>query len=291
MFGYIVPCKNQLGQEGFEAFGAYYCGLCKSMGRQCSQASRLGLSYDVSFLAMLLSAVTGDEHVEKEERCAAHPFKKRMCVKQDRSVDYGACVGVMLMYLKLLDDWRDERSIKALLGMALLYTGARRARKKYPSEYEFIRKCLDELSAMEAANDTDVDRAADCFAKILQRLFAPDYITDKGTRRILDWFGYNIGRWIFVIDAANDLEKDNESGAYNPLLGGFDGGDIAEYRKAVAKQLEVSLTYTLGNAAAAFDLLELRRGNDALNAIIYDSLRLRQQAVLYKKTGDRDGSI
>lgn len=291
MFGYIMPCKRQLGEDGYKEFGAYYCGLCKAMGRQCSQASRLGLSYDVTFLAIVLSSVTGEEHDEKTERCIVHPFKKKPCIKHDRALDYGACVGVMLSYLKLLDNWHDDRSVKAAAGMALLYTGVRRARKKYPNEYDFIKQCLDELSAAEAANSPDIDRTADCFARILQRLFTPDFITDTGTRRILDWMGYNIGRWIFILDAANDLEKDQKQGAYNPLLAGFDGGDISEYRSRRVKELEVTLTYTLENAASAFDLLKTYRNSDILNTIIYDSLRLKQQAVLNKKTGDRDGSI
>ena len=291
MFGYIMPCKKQLGEDGYKEFGAYYCGLCKAMGRQCSQASRLGLSYDVTFLSMVLSSVTGEEHEERTERCIVHPFRKRPCIKHDTALDYGACVGVMLSYLKLLDDWHDERSIKAAAAMALLYTGVRRARKKYPAEYDFIKRCLDELSALEAQNCPDTDRTADCFARILQRLFTPDFITDNGTRRILDWMGYNIGRWIFILDAANDLEKDHRQGAYNPLLAGFDGGDIEEYRERRAKELEVTLTYTLENAASAFDLLGTHRNYDILYTIIYDSLRLKQQAVLSKKTGDRDGSI
>ncbi len=289
MFGYIVPCKKQLGEADSKIFGSYYCGLCKAMGRQCSQLSRLGLSYDASFLAMVLSAVTGEEHEEREERCIVHPLKKRPCIKRDTSVDYAACTGVMLMYLKLLDDVRDEHSIKALFAMSLMSGGARRARKRYPDEYAYIKKCLDELSAVESENDYDIDRAADCFARILQRLFTPDFITDKNTRRALDWFGYNIGRWIFVLDAVNDLEKDYRNHEYNPLLGDFDGGDISAYREKCAKELEVSLTYTLGNAASSFELIDIKRNGSVLGAMIYDSLRLKQQAVLNK--GDNNGSI
>ena len=81
MFGYIKPCKGQLGESDFEIFNAYYCGLCKAMGKKCSQPSRLGLSYDVTFLAMVLSSVLDEECCMKTEACIAHPFKKKKCVK------------------------------------------------------------------------------------------------------------------------------------------------------------------------------------------------------------------
>ncbi len=292
MFGYIKPCKGQLGEADFGIFNAYYCGLCKAMGKQCSQASRLGLSYDVTFLAMVLSAVVDEEHCMKTEACMVHPFKKKQCVKQDIAVDYSACAGVMLSYLKLADDWHDDKSIKALLGMAVMYGGVRRARKKYRDEYKYIKNCLDELSRLEKENCSDIDRVADCFAKILQKLFTPSFITDDETRRILDWFGYNIGRWIFVLDAINDLEKDYKSKSYNPFIADFKDGDISAYRASRAKELEISLTFTLENAASSFELLKVYKNQEVLYKIIYDSLRIKQIAVLKKQDiGDKNGSI
>ena len=280
MFGYIIPCKKQLGEENYEVFRAYYCGLCKAMGKQCSQASRMGLSYDVTFLALVLSSVSEQEPVERTERCIVHPFRKKGCIKKNQSVDYSACMGVLLSYLKLLDDWHDEKSIKALLGMFLFYGGVRRAKKRYPAEYIWIRQCLAELSALEREQCSDIDRTADCFARILQKLFTPDFITDENTRRILDWMGYNIGRWIFVLDAIHDLEKDYKEKAYNPLLSEFNGNDISAYRAKKAKELEVSLTFTLENAASGFDLLKLYRNDEVLYRIIYDSLRIKQNNIL-----------
>lgn len=290
MFGYIKPCKGQLGESDFEIFNAYYCGLCKAMGKKCSQPSRLGLSYDVTFLAMVLSSVTDLECCIKTEACIAHPFKKKKCVKNDIAVDYSASAGVMLSYLKLADDWHDDKSIKALFGMAVMYSGVRRARKKYSEVYKYIKVCLDELSVLEKQNCADIDRTADCFAKILQKLFVPDFIAGTEARRILDWFGYNIGRWIFVLDAINDLEKDYKSKSYNPFLADFNGEDISQYRNKKAKELEVSLTFTLENAASSFELLKVHKNKEVLYKIIYDSLRIRQMAVL-QNIGDKDGSI
>ncbi len=279
MFGYVVPCKGQIGEDCYEVFTSYYCGLCKAMGKQCSQASRLGLSYDITFLSLLLSSVSEEEPDIKAEPCMIHPFKKRKCVKNNKATDYGACMGVLLSYLKLLDDWQDEHSIKALGGMAVFVFGVIRARRKYPKEYKYIRDCLDELSALEKKNCTDIDRIADCFARILQKLFTPAFVEDNNTRRVLEWLGYNLGRWIYVLDAVNDLEKDYKSGSYNPLLI-KDIEDITEHRKRTAENQEISLTFTLENIASSFELLKVYRNQELLYKIIHDSLRIKQKNIL-----------
>lgn len=281
MFGYIVPCKQQLGEAEYERFCCYYCGLCKAMGKNCSHISRLGLSYDVTFLAIVLSAVLEKDETVRCERCIVHPLKKHKLITNDIALDYSACVGVMLSYLKLLDDWHDEKSIKALAGMALMYRGVLKARRKYPEEYKFIQKCLDELSRLEMEKCNKIDIAADCFARILQRLFVPDFIEDANKRRILDWMGYNIGRWIYVIDALNDLKKDYRKNNYNPLLVNFKG-DIDEYCRYAVQNYGLTLTFTLENAASAFDLLNVRKNSELLDKMIYDSLRIKQKTILDK---------
>ena len=123
MFGYIAPCKGQLGEEGFEKFSAYYCGLCKAIGKRCSQSARMGLSYDITFLAMVLSSVDNNETKMNDRKCLLYPARENICVENDRAVEYAADMGAMLSYLKLLDDWHDERSIKALMSMLLFVRG------------------------------------------------------------------------------------------------------------------------------------------------------------------------
>ena len=102
--------------------------------------------------------------------------------------------------------------------MMFFYRGVRKAKKRYPSVYESIKKCLDNLSCLEKEKCSEIDETADCFAKILEILFTPDFIENENTKRTLSWLGYNIGRWIYIIDAYNDLEKDIKKNNYNTSL-------------------------------------------------------------------------
>ncbi len=278
MFGYVTAAKNQLGEEDYKTFCAYYCGLCRAMGRECSQLSRLGLSYDITFLALVLSSALGGEHEFAYRRCAAHPLKKRRSAVNDRAVDYAAAMGAMLTYRKLDDDRRDDRSLKAAAGLAALRRGYRRACGKYPQEEAMIRRQLEKLSALEEAGCGLIDETADAFAKILEHMFSPCFIDDDGARRALAWLGYNLGRWIYIMDAYNDMERDMEEGSYNPLLAGGKTPDF--YRGGAAEEIELSLTFTLENIASAFELIELGENKRVIGKMIYTCLKQKQRAVL-----------
>ena len=270
MFGYVTICRETLSEADFDTFRAYYCGLCREIGKRCSQSARLGLSYDITFLAITLSSLT-DDGAETTHRCAVKGFKKHTCVENDKAVAYAADMGVLLTYLKLLDDWNDERSVKARLEMALFRRAVKKAKKRYPLIYEDIKSRLDDLSALEKAKCGSVDETADCFAKILETLFTPEFITDEAQRRALAWLGYNIGRWIYIIDAYNDIEKDKKQNNYNPFL----------CRESIDRtEVEESLTFTLENAASAYNLLKIKRNGAIMDNIMFDALKMKQKAIL-----------
>ena len=280
MFGYVTICKEKLSEEGFDTFRAYYCGLCKAIGKRCSQSARMGLSYDITFLAVILSAVyKSDEEIENK-RCFLHPWRKRSCVTDSLPLDYAADAGVMLSYLKLIDDRNDDRSIKSLFAIWLFYFGMRKAKRRFPETYAGIKACLERLSELEKNSCNDIDETADCFAKILEILFTPEFIEEQSQRRILAWLGYNIGRWIYVMDAYNDIEKDIKHNNYNPFLKKYERQSAVEIKSALQKKLNVSMTFTLENAASAYELLDVGKNREVLDNIIYIALKNKQDIIL-----------
>jgi hypothetical protein len=279
MFGYVTVGDNQLTEEEYRIFLSYYCGVCKSIGKYTSQAARLGLSYDITFLALVLSSLESDGG-EEYERCIIHPIKKRRCIKSDKSVDYAASAGVILSYLKLKDDWADDRSIKSLFGIAAFYWGCKKADKKLSGVYKKIQEKLSLLSGYEKNGCSSIDDTAGVFGEILEILFTPPYIKDEKMRRKLAWLGYNLGRWIYIMDAVSDLESDIKTGAYNTFkeMGYYD-------KKSCAEDMELSLTLTLEGIASAFELINFKRNRDIIGKIIYLSLKEKQRQILYGEKG------
>ncbi|MBR0366465.1 MAG: hypothetical protein IJH94_06675 [Clostridia bacterium] len=273
MFGYVAVGKGQMTDDEYEVFRAYYCGLCLAMGKAASQVSRLGLSYDIAFLALVLSSVCDAEPCCDSGRCVAHPIKSHGYVKYDPVMEYSASVGVILSYAKLADDLYDDRSIKAALGILALRRGAKKAQARYPDIYDEIKQRLDSLSRLESDGCAVIDEVAEEFARITELLFAPGIITDGNTKRALRWLGYNLGRWIYIIDAYNDYEEDLKRNRYNPFIaaGGIDG-ELAE----------LSLTLTLSNIASAFELIPFKRNRDIIGKIVYISLKQKQDSIINK---------
>ncbi len=282
MFGYVTVCRECMNEDDYDTFSAYYCGLCGAIGRQCSQLSRLALSYDMTFLAIVLSALDGSEPERVYRRCAAHPTAKRGRIINDRALDYAANMGALLTYLKFADDWADDRSLRSIPARAALYGGMRRARKRFPKQCEQIFRELRRLGECERGGAL-IDESADCFAGILEILFTPDFAGGETEKKILSWFGYNIGRWIYVIDAYNDIEKDRAKNRGNPLLLELNGSD----KRQLAGRLKTTLTFNLNAAASAYELLDIKKNDGIIRHIIYTSLYMRQKKIL----GEEDGSV
>ncbi len=285
VFGYLKIEDNQLTADEYALFSAYYCGVCRATGKRASQMSRLGLSYDITFLALVLSSVCDTEIGMEKGRCVRHPIKPNDHISDSRATEYAADVGVMLSYLKLADDWHDSRSIKALFGMALLYRGYRKVRLAHESVFQIIKSQLDILSALEQSGCTSIDETADAFAKILEALFSPQLVSDGASKRALAWLGYNLGRWIYIMDAVCDLEQDVKTGSYNT----FAAASITD-KAMCADAVEESLTMTLGAIASAFELISFRRNRDMIGRIIYITLKEKQAYILLKEVNS-DGPV
>ncbi len=279
MFGYVNVLKDELKVKDYMLFRSYYCGLCHALGKNCSHSSRLGLSYDMTFLAILLSALSKDEVQLKESMCAAHPFTKRKIVIKDSATNYAANASSILYYNKMKDDWKDDRSIKALLGMLIYAHAYKKASRRYPELSKGIKEKLKELSAYEKQGTSEIDLVADCFARITEDLFSPDFIGEEN-RRPAAWLGYNIGRWIYVIDAFSDIEKDLKKKSYNPFLAGAKFDDLEKYKKDLALRLDGSLTFTLENATSGYNLLKLYKNEEIIKNILFLSLKSKQDSIL-----------
>ncbi len=278
MFGYVNVLRDELKVKDYMMFRSYYCGLCHALGKTCSQSARLGLSYDMTFLALLLSSLSPEEAKTKEAVCMAHPFAKRKYVVQDKATDYAANASSILYYNKMKDDWHDDRSLKALFGMIIYRRAYKKAFSRHPELAKSIKEKLSELTALEKQGTSEIDLVADCFARITEELFSPDFIGEN--KRPAAWLGYNIGRWIYVIDAFSDIEKDLKKKSYNPFLAGTKLDDTEKYKRELAARLDESLTFTLENAVSGYNLLKIYKNEEIIKNILLLSLKAKQDSIL-----------
>ena len=267
MFGYIRPYKPELKIKEFEQFKACYCALCHSLGENYGHFSRLFLSYDFVFLAMLLWPADETPSYTKDN-CAVSPFCKKICCKRNLALEKSAGYSVILTYWKLLDSVKDDGFFKAALsriGSVLLKKAYRKAAEKYPSFDKQVRDNLSMLSDMEKLNEPSLDKTADKFALILA---AAAEGLEEEQERILKQLLYHTGRWIYISDAVNDLGDDLKNHSYNPVALRFSltSFNIDENTR---EYLKTTLNHSLNDIASAYALLPPNTWSGVLMNIIY----------------------
>ena len=219
MFGYVRPYTPELKVRENELYNAVYCGLCKSMGKTTGAFSRLTLSYDIVFLALVRSALTGARFEIIQGRCGFHPFKKKNIASDCDTLRYCSAVSAELSYRDLTDKINDSKGIKKLYYRLLLPSFGKkkkRAEKTVKFDGGFIEETLGELYNLQTAGEPSPDRAADVFGRLLEYFFS--FGMTEELKQSAAVIGRNTGRFIYLCDAADDLEKDEKSGSYNPLL-------------------------------------------------------------------------
>lgn len=292
MFGYVEPDKPELKMREFDVFRGYYCSVCKTIGRSFGLLPRLSLSYDLAFLALLLDATEGGFILGKQERCIAHPLKKRYIVRSNKYIEYASDMNVILTYYSLKDKWSDEKNVLGGTGTVLLKRAFKKACKKHPDQCLAIGKYLNDLSALEKSGCDSVDEAAEPFAAIMREIFECRLIEDETVRKTLGWLGYNLGRWIYILDAWDDMEEDAKSGSYNPLLKQYSyKDDFDRFKEEIRERVDFSLTYSLSEAEKAYTLLEIEKNDGILENIMCSGLIKKTDKVLQGRCKNEKKSV
>lgn len=252
MYGYIRPLRGELRVADYERYQAAYCGLCHSLQKRYGFLSRFLVSYDLSFLALLLE----DESGSCRRFCPLHPVRKRRCL-QGRALDAAADCCVVLFWRKLEDELRDSHGIKRLLARLarLLYRRPyRRAREAQPELDAAAERELTRLARLEEEKTASLDAAADCFAQLLAA--CAELAGTEPQRRILRELLYHVGRSIYILDAVDDFPDDVRQGGYNPLRLRY--GDALD--DTAREEIRATLNLSQHVAVSALELME-RNGN------------------------------
>lgn len=258
MFGYVVAHKPELKMREFHKYKAYYCGLCKVLRERYGFLGQVTLTYDMTFLVILLTSLYESDSQVEERRCIVHPMKKQKMLFNEVT-EYAADMNIILTYHKLMDDWKDEKSKVSLVGLRALRKTYLELEKKYPKKCLIIRKCMNLLSKCEDRKEENIDVTARYFGELMSELFIyKQDVWEKPLRRM----GFYLGKFIYIMDAYDDVEKDIEQGNYNALISIYNESDFDE------KCLEM-MNYVLAECTSQFEQLPCIEDAEILRNILY----------------------
>lgn len=266
MFGYVTIHKEELKLKEYETYKGFYCGACQALRKEYGLTGQVTLSYDLTFLTLLLTSLYEPRQRFSKKRCIAHPQKKRLMIENEFSV-YAAHMSMLLTWYKLLDDWKDEKKKTALVGLRAFHRLFLKARALYPQKEAVIRHQLKKLSKLEKEECTDIDLVAGTFGHLLGSVFA---LREDIWKELLYWTGFYLGKFIYLMDAWDDLEKDEASANYNILLLRKKQycGDTAQFEK----DCEEILISMMAACSEAFEKLPLVQDVAILENILYDGV-------------------
>ncbi|WP_312701067.1 DUF5685 family protein [Sedimentibacter sp.] len=213
LFGYVTINKSELKFKEYYSYKGYYCGLCKTLKSEYSNKARMTLNYDMTFLILLLSSLYEPENKIYSERCMVHPSEKQLIIQNEIS-EYAASLNIILTYYNLLDDWHDDRDYKSLLILKSLSGEYKKAESKLAEKAEIIKERLSNISELEKSNTDDVDKVSNEFGYLMEEIFL--YKKDNW-EKILRKIGFYLGKFIYLLDAYEDMEKDEKNKSYNPF--------------------------------------------------------------------------
>ena len=264
MFGYIRPLEAQLRVCELEEYRAVYCGLCRTLSQRFGPLARMTLSYDFTFVTMLALSLQEKKPTYSKQRCPMMPVHRRLHLDDCPAARRACDMAILLLREHCEDNLADEKLPKALLWHAaspLIGHAAKSAADAEPTCGTVCREMTQRQREAEADPACGVDAACDPTASALAALLS-SLSEQESEQRILQRMGYMLGRYIYLCDAVDDLEKDRESGAFNPLLHAAPETDAASL-----------LRMTIAEIGYAYDLLEPRYYRGVLDNIIHLGLQ------------------
>lgn len=259
MFGHITINPKQLSDQDKDRYQAVYCGLCRTLDERHGKVGRSTLTYDMTFLSLLLSSLYQPEETQAHLWCLLHPTQKRPYAAT-RYTEYAADMNVILAYYKALDDWQDDKSLSARGSMKLLEKPKEQAAARWPRQVAAIEDCLYRLGEMERADELNPDLPANCFGELMGELFVLEEDEWSASLRRL---GAALGRFVYLMDAAIDLPADIKHDRYNPLIAQID------------TDFSMMLSLMIGECTAELAQMPLERDVPILRNILYSGVWLK----------------
>ncbi len=283
MLGYVKAFKPEMKMKDYELYRGIYCSLCRALGRNYSPIAQLFLSYDFAFAAVLrlASAENGCSFVGK--RCPYNPAKKCMICQNKEDLDFCSHAVIITVFYKILDNMHD-RGFKSKLVAYLLYPIVflmyKKAKRLAPDIDKFIGDSMKIQSETEKKNGVCIDEAAHPSADALGKIFSIGYECER--KKSLYSLGYMVGRYVYILDAADDLEDDLKNGSFNPFSSEYSEIKNENIRMKFAESVTGMLNLTQSNALEALDSAQKKRFEDILENIVLDGLDFSMERVLKK---------
>ena len=277
MFGYLDVQKDKLEQGKLGLWQSFMCGLCASTKRQFGNIPRMYISNDINFFNVLFHSVMNADLETVTRRCVAHPFTKQTMLSETELMDRLAVANVLLTYWNLYDDVVDGATAKKKSALRLIKRSYGEAKTAFPQLDGMLSSRYAELRQMEESNCDSIDKIAHSFAQLAQDFAV--LVLGECANQYLQTLCYNLGKWIYLVDALDDAPKDIKRRNYNPFVASYHATTVSQL-SGNYDEIEFEMYAVLNRVAQCYNDLNLGKYTCILNNVVYDSIRNKTKAIL-----------
>ncbi len=268
MFGYIIVNKAEMKFKEFDIYHSYYCGICRDLKKKYGVCGQLSLSYDMTFLAILLTGLYEPQTRRESCKCLVHPFEDHE-TRRNVFTEYAADMNMLFTYYKCQDDWEDEKKVLKLAFGRLLEGKTGRLKALYADKVRKINLLMQDFSDAEKEKDTDIDALAGLFGRVMAEIMT---VREDEWAENLRRLGFFLGKFIYLCDAYEDVEEDIRKGTPNPLKPRYESPDFEEECRTI-------LTMMISECCKEFEKLPILENVEILRNILYSGVWGRYEAV------------
>ena len=287
MFGYVKTDKPEMKVKEYDAYRGLYCSLCKAMGKHFGVFARLTLSYDITFLVLARLSFMGTLPCFEGGRCSFNPTKKcSYCTNAEEELRYASAVSMMMFYHKVRDNISDGSVLKRLLMYMLLPWATlkyKKAKKMYGEVAEIIEDSMAKQSETESRNSASTDEASHQSAEALGRITAYNMNDPEGN---IYRFGYGIGKWVYLTDAFDDVEKDLKDKSYNVFVNKYKLTKDS-FTDAIKEDITATINMSSILFIDAYEKTENKTLSPIMENIIYEGMHKSLDRILKGENKDK----
>ncbi|SHK73791.1 DUF5685 family protein [Hespellia stercorisuis] len=274
MFGYISINKSEMKFKDFDLYHSFYCGLCAVLQKNYGKRGQLTLSFDMTFLEVLLTALYEPETEVSSRKCIAHPFEKHE-TRINEYTEYVAAMNIILSYYKCEDDWNDEKKYTKFLYAKLLEGKSRDIRARYEKKIQVIVRALNDISEGERQEEENIDKMAGYFGEVMGQIFL---CREDEWQENLYRMGFFLGKFIYIMDAYEDIEEDIKKKNYNPFSKIYQEPGFED-------RIEKVLTMMMAECSKEFEKLPIIEYTDILRNVLYSGVWCKYAQTRLKRDG------
>lgn len=277
MFGYVTVNKPEMKVKDYERYRSFYCGLCSRLKRQYGRVAQSTLTFDMTFLAILLTSLYEPKSRKGMERCIVHPIKQHQ-VMDNEVLAYCADMNVLLAYHNLMDDWIDQRKVDRFLLAQALKPQYEKVEANYERQAKAVKRYIKQLHSCEKRKERDLDKAAGYTGTMLGEIFVwKEDVWAQYVRKL----GFYLGKYIYLLDAFEDQEQDKTKHLYNPWLLQKEDNRTKEYCHMVLRSIMIEAT-------KAFEFLPCIQYVDILRNTLYSGIWCQYMRVIQREKRKED---